>query len=236
MIFMAACGASEPNAAQVATTPQAAPTMPASTATTQPTPTDPATATIAPAKATTSPDATIETGENDLPALSSENAPPTPAATTAEPSHASEPARIIIPDIGLDLPTVSVGLDAQQIPIVPKHDVGWFTGSSMPGDRSNVILWGHVLRWLDSPTIKAPFEHVHELAPGAEITIVTVDGQEHHYRVTEQIQARPEETQLLYPTLSERLTLVSCIGDKVIQEGTLTKEFRLVTIAEPIRS
>ncbi len=178
---------------------------------------------------------TVEASVSDLGALSAENAPQLPAATGEAVAVASEPARIIIPALGLDLPTVSVGLDAQRVPIVPKHDVGWFTGSSMPGDRSNVILWGHVLRWVDSPEIKAPFEYLHDLEIGSEITIVTVDGREHHYLVTQQIQSRPEETELLYPTLSERLTLVSCIGDKVIQNGTLTKEFRLVTIAEPVK-
>ena len=58
---------------------------------------------------------------------------------------------------------------------------------------------------------------------------------ERRYRVTEQIQTKPDETQLLYPTLAERLTFVSCIGDKVIQRGTLTKACRLVTIAEPVQ-
>ncbi len=247
LVIVVGCGGSSTTSQNVTQAPALTPTTaaPAATATVATTPTEAATATTEPSQTavaatppidtTTQPDATAEAGASDLPALSPENAPQTPDATATEPSHASEPTRIIIPAIGLDLPTVSVGLDAQQVPIVPKHDVGWFTGSSMPGDHSNIILWGHVLRWLDSPSVKAPFEHVHDLQPGAEITIVTADGQEHRYKVTEQLQARPEETELLYPTLYERLTLVSCIGDKVIQDGTLTKEFRLVTLAVPIR-
>jgi sortase (surface protein transpeptidase) len=231
-----ACG----NTANTATTQ--ATTAPAAS-TSAPTSTPPAAATNTPAPSPTaaatsfppteSP-AAASTAASDLPALSPENAPQTPGETAA-PQEASEPTRIVIPALGLDLPTVSVGLDAQQVPIVPKHDVGWFTASSKPGERSNVILWGHVLRWTDSPEIAAPFERIHELQPGAEIVVVTADGQEHRYGVTQQIQTRPDETQLLYPTLSERITLVSCIGDKVVQNGTLTKEFRLVTIAEPLR-
>lgn len=240
LMFVVGCGETATSAGSTLAAPTLAPPtqVPMSTATVEPSPTIRATSTAAPSPTNVpmeQPAATIDVAVSDLPVLSQENAPPTPDATRQEPGDASQPARIIIPAIGLDLPAVAVGVDERQVPIVPKHDVGWFTGSSMPGERSNVILWGHVLRWLDSPTINAPFERVHELQPGAELTIVTVDGQEHRYKVTQQIQARPEETQLLYPTLSERITLVSCIGDKVIQAGTLTKEFRLVTIAEPVQ-
>ena len=240
LMFVVGCGETATSADSTFAAPTLAPTTqaPTSTATVEPSPTGGATSTAEPSPTnapTVPPAATVDAAASDLPVLSQENAPPTPDPTRQEPGDASQPARIIIPAIGLDLPAVAVGVDEQQVPIVSKHDVGWFTGSSMPGGRSNVILWGHVLRWLDSPTIKAPFERVHELQPGAELTLVTVDGQEHRYKVTQQIQARPEETQLLYPTLSERITLVSCIGDKVIQAGTLTKEFRLVTIAEPVQ-
>ena len=41
------------------------------------------------------------------------------------------------------------------------------------------------------------------------MTVVTINGVERPYRVTEQIQTRREETHLLSPTLAERLTLVS---------------------------
>jgi hypothetical protein len=44
---------------------------------------------------------------------------------------------------------------------------------------------------------------------------------------------QPEDVQFILPTKREQVTLVSCIGDKVIRDGTLTKEFRLITIAAP---
>ena len=167
-------------------------------------------------------------------ALSPQTAPPTPDAAQGATVNAAHPARLIIPAISLDTPTIAVGLDAERVPIVPKHDVGWFTYSAVPGQGTNIVLWGHVLRWLDSPEIVAPFERMEELELGAEIVVVTQDEQQHRYRVTEQIQVLPTETRLLFVTPTERLTLVSCIGDKVIEQGTLTKEFRLVTIAEPV--
>ena len=167
------------------------------------------------------------------PALEPQVAPPTPVAQAPPVANASQPVRIVIPDIELDLQPVAVGLDEQRIPIVPKHDVGWYDRSAMPGQGSNVVFWGHVLRWLDTPDIPAPFARVHELQPGAPILITTADGQVRQYRVTNQVQVRPEDVGYVLPTETERVTLVSCIGDKVIQEGVLTKEFRLITIAEP---
>ena len=239
LFFVTGCG--EGQATVAVESPRPSPPAPAQPASTtkpvEPTAT-PAPPTPVPATPTTPPTAPPATTEaslsSDLPALEPENAPPTPAQVKSNPSVPSEPVRIIIPAINLDRELVAVGLDERRVPIVPKHDVGWFTASAKPGEHSNVIVWGHVLRWQDSPKVPAPFERIHELQIGAEMTVITADGAERRYRVTEQIQTKPEETQLLYPTLSERLTLVSCIGEKVIQAGALTKEFRLVTIAQPL--
>lgn len=183
------------------------------------------------------------------PVLEPDIAPPTPAVIpspqpesfpstqSANPSAQPEtlpPTRLIIPEIGLDLAPVPVGVDENRVAIVPRHDAGWYTSSATPGQDSNVVFWGHVLRWKDSPHIPAPFARVHELQPGAELMVVTADGEERRYRVAQQIQVNPEDVQYVYPTDTERVTLVSCIGDKVIENGTLTREFRLITIAEPV--
>ena len=167
------------------------------------------------------------------PVLVPEIAPPTPVPVLSEAALPSQPVRLVIPAIGLDSQPVAVGLDEKGVPIVPKHDVAWYNLSSVPGQNSNVVFWGHVLRWKDAPEITAPFARVHELQPGAAIIVFTADGQERHYQVTQQIQARPEEVEYIDPTPGERVTLVSCIGDKVMVDGELTKEFRLVTVAEP---
>jgi plastocyanin/sortase (surface protein transpeptidase) len=153
---------------------------------------------------------------------------------TSSAVNAAPPARLVIPAIGLDVKPATVGLDEQGVPVVPRHDVGWYSGSSMPGNTSNVIFWGHVLRWQDTPSVAAPFERLHELPVGAELVITSTDQRERRYRVTEHIRVRPENVVYLLPTSEERITLVSCIGDNVMVSGTLTKEYRLVTIAEPL--
>lgn len=146
----------------------------------------------------------------------------------------SPPAQLMIPAIDLELKPIAVGLDDQRLPIVPRHDVGWFSDSSAPGQGSNVIFWGHVLRWKDTPSVAAPFERLHELPIGADVVVISADKRERRYRIAEQIRVRPENVAYLLPTSEERLTFVSCIGDNVIFSGTLTKEYRLVTIAQPV--
>ncbi len=183
------------------------------------------------------PSVIVATPTHEPPALAPEVAPPTPhpVPNSSNPTDVFQlvPVRVEIPAVDLDIEPVSVGIDEHRVPIVPKHDAGWYNASAVPGEGSNVVFWGHVLRWLDSPNVAAPFARVHELQPGAPIEITMSDGQQYSYRVTQQVQARPEEVQYILPTDGERLTLVSCIGDKVIREGVLTKEFRLITIAEP---
>ncbi len=221
------------------TLPAASPTATAPpTATPSPTPSP--TFTTAPT-ATPSPTVSTPTLEptaivittTELTALEPEVAPPTPPPVTPTTISPAQPARLVIPAIGLDLEPIPVGVDKHRVPVVPKHDAGWFKSSAMPGQPSNIVFWGHVLRWKDTPKVPAPFARIQELQPGAELSILTVNGESRRYRVTQQVWARPEEVEWIRPTATERVTLVSCIGDKVIREGTLTKEFRLITIAEP---
>ncbi len=157
------------------------------------------------------------------------------AARAATPhAPAANPVRLRIPAIKLDEPLVSVGLDKERRPIVPKHNVGWYQWSARPGEGENVVLWGHVLRWKATPRLPAPFERLNELKLGAEISVTMADGKLHHYKVVRTVLARPNEIRYILPTGSARLTLVSCFGQNVISRGELTKEFRLITIATPL--
>jgi hypothetical protein len=145
-----------------------------------------------------------------------------------------QPVQIVISAIGLDGVIVPAGLDATGAPAVPKHDVGWYILSAAPGEGENVVLWGHVLRFIDEPQIPAPFARVKNLRPGDTITISNRGGDPHTYVVTQQIWARPDEVQYIQPQGHEQLTLVSCIGDQVIVEGEVIDiSHRLITIALP---
>lgn len=173
---------------------------------------------------------------NDQPALKPDTAPPTVnQAPPPSQKPPTEPVRLVVPAIGIDLQPISVGLDENRIPIVPKHAVGWYNLSAMPGQGENIVFWGHVLRWLDSPGIPAPFADIKYLEPGAEVDLYNADGDKFRYAVKETVQVTPDQVNYVLPQGKERVTLVSCIGNNVIVEGTLTKQYRLITIAEPIQ-
>ena len=165
----------------------------------------------------------------------SPSASPVVAAPLAN-ETASVPVRIVIEDIGMDRSLVSVGLDKKRTPIVPKRDVGWYNLSARPGQGENIVMWGHVLRFRETPKISAPFARVKELTPGAVIVLYTEDGAKHRYVVTKQMRVKPTEVKYILPVGGERLTLVSCIGDKVIRGGDVKDMTqRLITIAEPAK-
>lgn len=153
---------------------------------------------------------------------------------TRTPEPPGPPQRLKIPAIGLDVPIYPVGLDSQGRPIVLRHDVAWYDRSGTPGAGTNIVLWAHVLRFKNKPKIPAPFARVHELRVGDQLMVQTSRGRQVRFVVTAQIRALPHQVEYLLPTPLERLTLISCIGANVIVDGVLTKQERLVTIAEPL--
>ncbi len=159
-------------------------------------------------------------------------AAPTPTNTLPEPTV---PLTITIETIDMDQPLIPVGLDENNVPIVPRHNVGWYIYSAEPGMGENIVLWGHVLRFRDAPDIPAPFARLHEVNIGDMISITTADGYIFDYTVVEQIWATPDQVEYILPQGTELLTLVSCIGDKVIVDGAVTNmSHRLITIATPL--
>jgi len=188
-------------------------------------------ATGVPAASATQPTAATAASQ---PAAQRPTAPPAPAAAPAAASRPSQPVRLVIADIGLDGRLASVGLDKDHAPIVPKHDIGWYNLSARPGAGENIVLWGHVLRFRDTPKIPAPFARLKELKPGAAVVLYDKDGGAHHYVVTQQLWVKPDQVEYILPRGKEMVTMVSCIGDKVIAGGEVVDmSNRLITIAEP---
>ncbi|NTU79906.1 MAG: class F sortase [Chloroflexales bacterium] len=156
--------------------------------------------------------------------------PPPPAGLPPQ-----APARLVIDAIGLDAPTVPVGLNESDEFIVPDHEVGWYMGSASPGQGENIVFWGHILPFLAAPDLPAPFARLSELAPGATVLIVDAAGATHSYAVTQQIRVAPEQIEYVLTQGRELVTLVSCIGEGVYADGGVVDySERLITIAEPV--
>lgn len=163
-----------------------------------------------------------------------------PAPATAHqrsaPRAAAAPVRMVIKAIGLDQPITAVGLDKAGRPIVPDHTVGWYNQSAMPGQGENVVFWGHVLRFRETPRIPAPFADLKKLKPGARVTLYDEAGTAHAYVVSKQIWAKPHEVKYILPQGREMVTMVSCIGDKVVVgREVVDMTNRLITIAVPAK-
>lgn len=164
-----------------------------------------------------------------LPGSISAQAPQAPRGAVA-------PVRMVIKAIGLDQPITAVGLDKAGRPIVPNHTIGWFNQSAMPGQGENVVFWGHVLRFRETPKIPAPFANLKKLKPGARITLYDEAGTAHAYVVTKQVWAKPSEVKYILPQGRELVTMVSCIGKAVVVgREVVDMSNRLITIAAPAK-
>jgi sortase A len=119
-------------------------------------------------------------------------APPVP------PAEGDGLGLIHIPKIGLDRAIVQ-GVAVPDLRKGPGH----YPDSPMPGQLGNAAIAGH------RTTYGAPFNRIDELAPGDEITIVTVSGT-FHYTVTGQLIVSPKQTEVLDPTPNATLTLTTC--------------------------
>jgi LPXTG-site transpeptidase (sortase) family protein len=245
VLVLSGCGSPNPQSANEAVQLSQASTdiVPSTTTPTSPQPSATATATLIPsptatltATPTVTPSPTPEpsptetaTPEADLAARFSKPVDNFPVGT------GNQPLYLQISAIDLYTPVVSVGLDANRVPIVPDHDVAWYNLSAEPGQGDNVVFWGHVLRFRNTPNIPAPFARLKELEEGAEIVLYNAQGEAHHYKVTKQVWATPQQVEYILPQGREMLTFVSCIGDAVINNGeVIDMSNRLITIAEPI--
>jgi sortase A len=127
---------------------------------------------------------------------------------------------IRIPRIGLDRAIVQ-GVAVPDLRKGPGH----YPDSPMPGQLGNVAIAGH------RTTYGAPFNQIDELAPGDEITIVTVSGT-FHYSVTGQLIVSPRQTEVLDPTPDATLTLTTC-NPKYSARERLVVKAKLDTASSP---
>jgi sortase A len=117
------------------------------------------------------------------------------------PPVASSPAaggRIVIPKIGLDLPTYE-GVDAWTLRFGPGH---WET-TAEPGQVGNTTFAGH------RTTFTRPFHDIDQLEPGDEVIFVTATGT-FTYRVTDSFVVSDHDSWIADPTDTPTFTIFAC--------------------------
>jgi sortase family protein len=160
-------------------------------------------------------------------------AAPAGAAGAAAPMARSSPVRVQIPAIGVDSALMQLGLRVDGSLQVPPSGfpAGWYTGAPTPGELGPAILAGHV-DWAGQPGV---FYRLHDLQPGAEVTVTRQDSSAAVFRVT-QVKEYPKDqfpTDVVYGDLDHPgLRLITCGG--TFDPQTRNYEDNIVAFADLI--
>ncbi len=138
--------------------------------------------------------------------------PPTePGLEPVEPRPA-EPARVIIPDVGVDASVVPVGATEDGIEVPPVFEAGWYAEGPRPSEPGRAIVLGH----LDSLTGPAAFTQVPQARPGSEVTVVDQAGVSHPFRVLRTLEVAKSSfpaDEIYGATRRPSLALITCGGE-----------------------
>ncbi len=131
----------------------------------------------------------------------------------AAPMVASEPARLEIPALDVDVDVMDLGLTDRGVLEVPQgaYPAGWYTGSPTPGELGPAIVAGHVT-WNGTDGV---FLRLHELARGDHVLVTRTDGSVADFTVseTEQYAKDAFPTATVYGDIDHAgLRLITCGG------------------------
>jgi len=146
-------------------------------------------------------------------AVAALTASPSPSATsptvtpTATPIPAIPPGyRVKIARLAIDLPIAEGDLERDTVRLETPNDFALhLPGTAIPGDVGNTYIYAHARRGM--------FLSLWSARVGDEVVIVTPDGRERRYVVSE-VHPRVEPTDVSWagPTSTERLTLQTSTG------------------------
>lgn len=127
---------------------------------------------------------------------------------------APRPVRLRIPALGVDAPTIELGLRADRTLEVPvdADDTGWWTGGPAPGEMGPAVLVGHV----DSRRGPGVFVDLKRAPRGTVVLVDREDGSTAHFVVERRGQFAKDDfpTEAVYgSTSSPRLRLITCGGE-----------------------
>jgi len=122
---------------------------------------------------------------------------------TAEIREEEMPQRIIIAKVNLDL-TITPARIVNGHWETSKEGASYLLGSGIPGQKSNVIIYGHNKKHLFGP--------IRWLKEGEEIKIINRRGEEYIYSIIQTKTVTPNAVAILAPTEDAILTLYTCTG------------------------
>jgi LPXTG-site transpeptidase (sortase) family protein len=158
--------------------------------------------------------------------------------------HGAEPVGLAIPQLYVSAPVIKLGLDADNVPLVPDtaNEVAWYDFSATPGKNRNAVFSGHV-DWQTraGDPIPGVFYRLRELHIGDEILVTLEDESVLTYKVTGNVATDyedPNVSEVMGPTTKDVITLITCGGSWI---NDPSKEFggvyshRIVVRAELVK-
>ncbi|WP_307859647.1 class F sortase [Cellulomonas sp. zg-ZUI22] len=137
------------------------------------------------------------------------------AGLASLPVAAPAPVRLVVPDLGLDMPIDAVGVAQDGTMEIPQDAdrAGWYRFGPSPADPAGAtVVAAHVDSWT---TGIGPFSELRTVTPGARVEVTTADGAVHAYTVREVTQVPKQDApveQWFDREGSPRLVLVTCGG------------------------
>ena len=146
---------------------------------------------------------------------------------------ADKPRILIIPKINLKARIFEVGLTAGNAVDTTKgiYDVGWYTGSSIPGQNGAAFLDGHV----SGPNNEGIFYGLKKLNIGDEIAVEMGDGKKYTFVVQKTEEQKLEEVDMakvLQPIDQNTpgLNLMTCSGKFNKAEDTFANRYIVYSV------
>jgi LPXTG-site transpeptidase (sortase) family protein len=146
------------------------------------------------------------------------------ARSSADPANApyslgrSVPARLRIPEIGVDTPVMRLGLTQDgsvQVPPITAHDrAGWYQHSPTPGQTGPSVILGHVTVGAYGDGV---FRHLDRLRRGDGITVRLENGRSAEFTVTSvrTVAKADFPTKAVYGDVDRpELRLITCGGPR----------------------
>jgi LPXTG-site transpeptidase (sortase) family protein len=158
---------------------------------------------------------------------------PTLPPPTAPPAAQTAPtpvplASLLIPSAGVNANVVAVYLGSVSWDVSALGgNVGHLEGTAWFGSPGNIGLAGHAEMSDGRPGV---FAGLDRLAPGDPI-ILMQGGREQRYRVREVRRVEPRDLTVLYPSTTERMTLITCDDYSFVQNTYLE---RIAVIADRV--
>lgn len=151
------------------------------------------------------------------------------AASTANQAEAAPPGNVvIIPKIKVNAPiNLEPSISEAAIQKSLQTGVVHYAGTAIPGERSNIAIFGHSSNdWWEPGNYKFVFALLDKMVIGDQIQI-NYEGKKYVYQVASTKVVEPTEISVLQPTKEPQLTLITCTPP-----GTSWK--RLIVVAKQI--